>query len=104
MQVGSASSELLSTPDWAMRVFGPVVEVSAGSVPHIGQDFALGDPMAAQAIGDDLPRPVLQASGQALEEAFCCGGIPAVLDQDVEDDAVLVHRASISHRLRLNMW
>src|SRR3954470_21842802 len=76
-----------------MRVFRSVVQVATGSVLHPGQDLAVRDPVAAQAIGDDALRLVLQASEQALEEAFRGCGVPAVLDQDVEHDAVLVYRA-----------
>ena len=49
--------------------------------------------VAAQPIGDDLPRLVLQASQQALEEALRCRSVPAILDQDVEHHPVLIHRA-----------
>ena len=36
---------------------------------------------------------VLQAGEQALEEALRRGRIPAVLDQNIEHHAVLIHRA-----------
>jgi hypothetical protein len=74
-------------------VLGPVVEVATGSVPHIGQEIAMRHPVAAQAIGDDLPGPVLQAGEQALEESLRRRGVSAILDQDVEDHTVLIHRA-----------
>ena len=60
---------------------------------HLGHELAVRDPVAAQAIGDQALRFVLQASQQALEEALRGRGIPTVLHQDVEHDAVLVHRA-----------
>ena len=51
------------------------------------------DAVAAQAVGDEALRLVLQPGQQALEEALRGRGVPVVLDQDVEHDAVLVHRA-----------
>ena len=49
--------------------------------------------VAAQPVGDDLPRPVREAGQQALEEALGSRGIPPILDQDVEHDAMLIDRA-----------
>src|SRR3954469_13252552 len=82
-----------SAPGWSMGVLRPVVQVPAGSVPHIGQEIAVRYAVAAQAIGYDLARPVLQAGQQALEEAFGRRRIPPILDQDVEHHPVLVHSA-----------
>jgi hypothetical protein len=76
-----------------MRVLSPVVQVSTGSMPHIGQYLTMRNPVAAQAIGDDTLRLVLQADEQALEEALGRRRVPPVLHQDVEHDTVLVHRA-----------
>src|SRR5215210_4157687 len=76
-----------------MRVFRSVVQVSAGSMPHLGQNLALRHSVALQPIGHDAPGLVLQTSEQALEEPLCRGGVPAVLDEDVEHNTVLVHRA-----------
>jgi hypothetical protein len=76
-----------------VRVLGFVVEVAAGPVLHFGQQFALGHTVAAQAIGHEAPRLVLQASEQAFEEPLRSTDIATILDQDVEHDAVLVHRA-----------
>jgi hypothetical protein len=50
-------------------------------------------PIATQPVGDDLPRLVSETGQQALEEALGSRGLPPLLDQDVEHDAVLVHRA-----------
>src|SRR3954468_21229294 len=81
-----------SAPRWPVRVFRSVVQISTGPVLYLRQDLAARSPIAAQAIGDDALRLVLEPREQALEEALGGGGIPAVLDQDVEHDAVLVHR------------
>src|SRR4051794_14944392 len=60
---------------------------------HLGQDIAVCHAVAAQAISDEAPWLILQPSEQAFEEALGCRGVPAILDQDIEDNAVLVHRA-----------
>ncbi len=57
-------------------------------MPHARQDLTLCDTIAAQPIRDDLARLTLQAGQQALEKAFGSCGIPALLHQDVEHDAV----------------
>ncbi len=70
-----------------MRVFSAVVQVPASSVLDLGHYLAVHDTVAAQAISDEAPRPVLQADEQRLKEALCSRGIAAVLDQNVEYDA-----------------
>jgi hypothetical protein len=74
-----------------MGVLGTIVEPTAGPVPHVGQDLAPGDAVAAQPVGDDALRLLLQSGQQALEEALGRGRPP--LHQDVEHDPVLVYRA-----------
>src|SRR4051794_22775773 len=76
-----------------MRILGAVVQVATGPVLHLGQDIAVCNAVAAKAVGDEALWLVLQPSEQALEEALGGCGIPAILNQDIEDDAVLVHRA-----------
>jgi transposase len=83
----------LSAPGWSMGVLRPVVQISAGAMPDIGQDLALGHAVAAQAVGDEPTRLVPEPSEQAFEKALRGTGIPPILDQDVEYDTVLVHRA-----------
>jgi hypothetical protein len=51
-----------------MQVLSPVVQVPAGLVPHVRQDLAPGDAVAAQAVGDDLSRLVSESGQQALEK------------------------------------
>lgn len=58
-----------------------------------GSNLAMRRIIAPHAAGDDPPRPVLEAGQQALEEALGRHGIPPVLDQDVEYDAMLVNCA-----------
>ena len=59
--------------------------------------------ITAQAIGDEALRLILQAGEQALEEPLRCGGVPVVLDQDVENDTVLVHCAPEVMQLAINL-
>jgi hypothetical protein len=61
-------------------------------MPNIWQDLALRNTVAAKTIRDQTSRFVLQSLEQPLEETL--GGIcvPPILHQDVEHDAVLVHR------------
>ena len=53
----------------------------------------MGDTIAAEAIGDEVPRLVIHPLQQSLEEAL--GGCPIspLLHQDVQHDAKLVHNA-----------
>ena len=76
-----------------MRVLSPIVQVSALPVLNVGKQVALGDAVAAQFVGHDHPRHVLQALQQPLEELLGSFGIPPVLHEDVEHDAFLVDRA-----------
>jgi hypothetical protein len=62
-------------------------------MPHPGQDLTTRHAVAAQPIRHDAAGLVLQASEQALEEPLGGRGISPILDQNVEYDAVLIHRA-----------
>jgi len=75
-----------------MRVLGSIVQVTARPMPHVGQDRSLSDAIATQTVGDEPPRLVLQPAQQVVEETLGCGAIPPVLHQNVQHDAVLVHR------------
>ena len=75
-----------------MRILGPIVQIPARTMPDIGQDRSLSDAIATQTVGDEPPRRVLQPTQQVLEETLGCGAIPPVLHQNVQHDAVLVHR------------
>lgn len=73
-----------------MRIVCAVIEISAGSVPNLGQDLSVRRTVTSQPIRDDAARLVFQSRQQTLEEALRCRRIPPVLHQDVEHDAVLV--------------
>src|SRR4051812_25173348 len=59
-------------------------------MPDIGQDLAMRDTVAAQAVGDEAPGFVLQPVQQSLEEALRRRSVPSALDQNVEHNAMLV--------------
>src|SRR3954452_23545236 len=58
-----------------------------------GQDLAFRSPIAAQLIGDDYPRHVLQTAQQLAEEALGRAGIASALHKDVEHAPFLIDRA-----------
>ena len=49
--------------------------------------------VAAQDVSDDALRLVPHPAQQAPEETLGSRGVPPLMDQDVEHDTVLVHRA-----------
>src|ERR1700756_4071950 len=76
-----------------MRVLDPIVEVLRAAMLDRCQQLAVGDLVAAEFVGDDHPRHVLQVFEQLAEESFGGHRISAGLDQNVEHVAVLVDRA-----------
>jgi hypothetical protein len=48
----------LSSSRRTMRILGTIVQVPARPMTHIGQDSALSDTIAAQAVGDEASRLV----------------------------------------------
>ena len=53
---------------------------------------SLSDTIAAQAVGDQATRLVFQTLQQMLEETRGSCAVPTVLHEDVEHDAMLIHR------------
>jgi hypothetical protein len=74
-----------------MRILGTIIEIAARSVPDIGHHLAMRNTVAAQTVGDEAPRLVLQPVQKALEEALGRCRIPAILHEDIEHDPVLIH-------------
>src|SRR3954452_7182672 len=81
-----------SPPRRLVRALRPVVQVAALAVLDTGQDLPLGRAIAAQLVGHDHTRDVLQPLQQLLEEAPGRLGVAPALHQDVEHGAVLVDR------------
>jgi hypothetical protein len=81
-----------------MRILGAVVQVAivqvpARPMPDIGHDCPVSDAVAAQAVGDEASWFVLQTMQQVFEETLGSGAIPSALNQNVQNHAVLIHRA-----------
>ena len=73
-----------------MGVLGSIVQILRPAVLDRRHDLAVRDLVAAQPVGDDDPRHVLQALEEFAEELLGGQRVSAWLDQDVEDVAVLV--------------
>ena len=74
-----------------MRILSTIIEITTCSMPDVGQDLAMRNTVAAQAVGDKAPRLVLQPVQKSLEKALGCGGISAILYENIEHDPMLVH-------------
>jgi hypothetical protein len=85
-----------------MRILSPVVEIAALPVLDIRQKRALGHTVAFQFIGYDHARHILQALQQSFEEALGRFAITPSLNQDVEHDAILIHRTPQIMKSALN--
>ena len=90
---GEAFHRPLALPGGLVRVLGPVVQILGPAMLHRRHELAVRDPVAAQPVGDDDPRHVLQALEQLAEELLGGHRVSAWLDQDVEHIAVLIDRA-----------
>ena len=80
----------LSSPRRSTRVLGSIIQISALSVFDVRKQLTLSDAIAAQLVGHDHPRFILQALEQPLEEALRRLGIAPSLNQNVEHNAVLI--------------
>jgi hypothetical protein len=78
---------------WPMRVLGQIVQVAVLPVFDLRQQRALCHAIAAEFVGDDDARNILQTLQQPLEEALRRPGIAAALHQDIEHDAILIDGA-----------
>src|SRR6201999_3090310 len=67
-----------------MRVLDPIVEVLRAAMLDRCEQLAVGDLVAAEFVGDDHPRHVLQVFEQRAEESFGGHRISAGLDQNLE--------------------
>jgi hypothetical protein len=81
-----------STSCRTMRVLSPIVQISALSVFNLGEKLALCHAVASQLVGHDHARHILKTFQQPSKESFGGFGIPPRLDEDVEHDAILIHR------------
>ena len=75
-------------------------------MPNIRQERSVSDAIAAQTVRDEASRLVFQPMQQALEEALGSRAVPPLLHQDVQHDAMLVHRPPqiVQHAEFLNKY
>src|SRR5215469_16343573 len=83
----------LSSPGGSMRIFGSIIQVPAGPMPDVRKYRSVSDSIAAQTVRDEAPRLVFQPVQQALEETLGSGPVPPLLHQEVQHDAMLIHRS-----------
>ena len=83
----------LSSPSGSMRILGSIIQVPAGPMPDVRKYRSVSDSIAAQTVRDEAPRLVFQPVQQALEETLGSGPVPPLLHQDVQHDAMLIHRS-----------
>ena len=76
-----------------MRILGSVVRVPTRPMPNIGQDRSLSDAIAAQTVCDEASWLVLRPVQQMLEEPLGSCAVSAALYQNVQHNAVLIHRS-----------
>ena len=76
-----------------MRILSTIVQIPARAVTDIGQDLTMRGTVAAQAIGDEAARLVLQPVQQSFEKPLRRRCIPPTLHQNVQHNPVLVHCA-----------
>ena len=81
----------LSSSRRTMRVLGPIIQISALSVLDARKQLTLSDAVAAQLVGHNHPRFILQTLQQPFEEAPRRLGIAPGLNKDVEHNAILIH-------------
>jgi hypothetical protein len=82
-----------STSCRPMRVFRAVVQISTLSMFNRRKKLALCHAITPQLISHDHTRQILKVLQEQPKKAFGRLGIPPLLDEDVEHDAVLIHGA-----------
>jgi len=83
----------LAPPCRTMRVLGPIVEIAALTVFDVRKKLSSSHAVAPQFVGHDHSRLVLKPDEQPSEETLRGFAIATALNQDIEHDTVLVHRA-----------
>ena len=82
-----------STSVWPMRVFRAVIQIATLSVFNFWKHLALCHPVAWQLVDNNHARYILKTFQQPSEEPLRGFGVPSRLNEDVEYDTVLIHRA-----------
>ena len=74
-----------------MGVFSTVVEITALPMLSSGKQLALRHAIASQFVGDDYAGLILQSDQKPFEKALGGLRIASLLNQDIENHAVLVN-------------
>jgi hypothetical protein len=82
----------LSPAGGPMRILSTIIKVATCSMPDVGQDLAMRNSVAAQAVSDEALRLVLEPVQKSLEETLGRSCIPPILHEDIKHDPMLVHR------------
>jgi hypothetical protein len=86
----------------SMRVLGPIVQTAALTVFDFRQQRALRHAIAAEFVGGDDARNILQTLQQPLEDTLRRPGIAAALHQDIGHGAILIDGAPETVQLALD--
>jgi hypothetical protein len=81
----------LSSPEWQMRILGPVIQPLMRAMLNRRHDLTLGGSIGAQLVRDHPPRGTTLLLQQTLQQALGRFGVTAGLDDLIEDIAVLIH-------------
>src|SRR4029077_4314836 len=81
---------ILALARGAMRVFAPVIEVTALPMFHSRQDLPFGRAITLELVRDNNPWHVLQALEQLTKKLLRGLFVAPTLHQDVEDVVVLI--------------
>src|SRR4051794_26459393 len=73
-----------------MGALSTIVQIAARAVTDIGQDLTMRGTVAAQAVGDEAARLVLQPMQQSFEEPLRRRCTASALHKNVQHDAILV--------------
>jgi hypothetical protein len=76
-----------------MGGFGAIVRVAGRVVGDRRHDVVMSDTVAAQLVGDETTRFLSLTPQESPKEPPCCAAISTRLDEDIDQVAVLIHRA-----------
>jgi len=74
-----------------MRLLSPIIEILISDMDGVRGNFAVGNWIATQFVGNDLPGLSLITTNEALEETLGSSPIPLLLQADINNLAILIH-------------
>ena len=75
-----------------VRVLGPVIEALVRAMLDRGHDLAPGGGIGAELVGNHAPGRTALLLEKTRQQALCCLGVAARLDDFIEDISVLIDR------------